>query len=112
MRSPAGVSINHLYAPGGGGPDPRQRGKRILKALKRSTIRQSMRLPGKNEISPTGVTTISDEVTPTAASRKEVLRQAPIPPAITARLWGTSHKRLTCGKIHPGQADAEIQPLE
>jgi len=71
-----------------------------------------MRMPGKNEMSPTGVTTISEQVTPTAASTKEVLRQAPIPPAITARLWVTSHNRLTCGKTQLGQVDPVIQPLE
>ena len=107
MRCPS----QYLHAPGGGGPGPRHRGKKILKALKRATIRNNIRMPGRNEMSPTGVTTISDEDTPMAASTREVLRHAPIPPATTARLWGTSHKRLTCGKTHLGQVGAVIQPL-
>jgi len=45
-----------------------------------------MKTPGKNEMQPTGVNTMRDEATPTAASTKDLLRQAPIPPAITARL--------------------------
>jgi hypothetical protein len=61
---------------------------------------------------PTGVNTISDEATPTAASTKEVLRQAPTPPAITTRLWVTSQNTLTCGNIHLDHLTLVIQSFE
>jgi len=71
-----------------------------------------MKTPGKNEMQPTGVNTMRDEATPTAASTKDLLRQAPIPPAITARLWGTSQKMLTCGNSHLDHLTPVIQSLE
>jgi hypothetical protein len=99
------------HAPGGGGPGPRHRGKKSGKALRLTTISSYMRTPGTNAMQPTTVNTVSDEATPSTASVKDLLCQAPIPPAITARLWGTSQKILTCGKSHLDHRRSAIQPV-
>jgi hypothetical protein len=84
----------------------------MLKARNLPAISNNIRTPGRNEMKPTGVNTMSDEATPTTASAKEVLRQAPTPPAITARLWVTSQKTLTCGNIHLDHLTPVIQSFE
>lgn len=61
---------------------------------------------------PTAVRAMSEEATPTAAATKEVLRQAPIPPAITARLWSTSHEEPTCAVPHFSPKALRAQSLE
>src|ERR1700726_1537507 len=104
-RDPLGGQRERLkrpvpHAPGGGGPGPRPRGKKSGKAPSLATISTNIRTPGRSEMQPTGVNTIREEATPSAASVKDLLCQAPIPPATTARLWGTSQKTLTCGKSH------------
>jgi hypothetical protein len=40
---------------------------------------------------PTAVRTIKDETTPVAVRAKDLLCQAPIPPAMTAMPWRVSH---------------------
>jgi len=73
-----------------------------------------MRIPGGYDLQPTRVDVSSDEATPTAASTKEVLRQAPSPPAITARLCRTSQKVLTWGQTgfdHGNTASQLVQPV-
>jgi hypothetical protein len=97
-----------FQAPGGAGPGPVHRGKRTLNALCRPAINVNIRTPGRNETIPTEVLTTSDEAIPTAVSKKELLRQAPIPPPITARLWSISQKRLACTQKRVGRLKTGI----
>lgn len=106
------VLVQDLQAPGGGEPGPRHRGQKTGKAVNLPTINDNMRAPGMNEMQPTGVNTIRDEKTPTTVRTKDLLRQAPIPPAITARLWGTSQKMLTRGRTHLDHVSLVIQLFE
>lgn len=95
------VSLSQpLRIPGGAGPGPRHPGAKMSNALNRLTIKSNMNRPGKNETCPTIVPAMSAEATPTTVATKEVLRQAPIPPAITARLWSTSQKVLPGAEGH------------
>jgi len=77
------------HYPGGGGPGPRHRGKKIENDLNRPSTKKNMRRPGKKQMRPTGVHTISEEAMPIAVRIKELLRQAPNAPAMTARLCST-----------------------
>jgi len=61
---------------------------------------------------PTDVRTIRDETTPRAARVNDLLRQAPIPPAMTAMLWRVSQKGEMCAVGHCFQKTAKIQSLE
>jgi hypothetical protein len=97
-----------FQAPGGAGPGPLHRGKKTLNALCRHAINVSIRTPGRNETIPTGVLTTSDEAIPTAVSKKELLRQAPIPPPSTARAWSISQKRLACAQKRVGRLKTGI----